>query len=475
MNTPAIERLRPLAGLALLLALTGCASNAVQPSLRASQTFSRSHLGVAPELADTPARRAEMAALADTLLNQPLSADDAVRLALATSPAGQVLLLEQAAASAANQQSLRPANPVFTFERLLRNDAGVRDLDIGRMLTVSLLDLILLPGRWDLAADQERVLRTQAAQQLLDTATEVRFAWVDAVAAQQAHDYARQVERAAQAAAELARRMQSVGNFNTLQRAREQLFYADAAAQRARAEAAALDTREKLIRTLGLDREQAARLTLPANLPDLPASLPPPMDAPFDDRLDVLLARAQRDAQGRILGETRVTRLLASVHLSGVRNSATGQPPQTGYELEIPIPIFDLGDARLSAAEYRYLASAERVVQTERAARSELYVAARGRQAAWQLARHYRDEIVPLAQTISAENQLRYNGMLIGVFELLADAREQIAAVQSALSASRAFWIADAQYMATRLGRKLDASPASLSSPTSPARADAAH
>ena len=54
----------------------------------------------------------------------------------------------------------------------------------------------------------------------------------------------------------------------------------------------------------------------------------------------------------------------------------------------------------------------------------EAYVAYR---TAYDLARHYRDEIVPLRKRIAEENLLRYNGMLIGVFELLADAREQIA------------------------------------------------
>jgi len=38
--------------------------------------------------------------------------------------------------------------------------------------------------------------------------------------------------------------------------------------------------------------------------------------------------------------------------------------------------------------------------------------------------RHYRDEIVPLRKRISEENVLRYNGMLIGIFGLLAAAAE---------------------------------------------------
>jgi outer membrane protein TolC len=66
-----------------------------------------------------------------------------------------------------------------------------------------------------------------------------------------------------------------------------------------------------------------------------------------------------------------------------------------------------------------------------------------GYRTAYELARHYRDEIVPLRKRISEENLLRYNGMLISVFELLADAREQVAGVSGYVQALRDFWIAD--------------------------------
>ena len=49
---------------------------------------------------------------------------------------------------------------------------------------------------------------------------------------------------------------------------------------------------------------------------------------------------------------------------------------------------------------------------------------------------------MPLRKRIADENLLRYNGMLIGVFELLADARAQIASVNASIEALRDFWIA---------------------------------
>ena len=71
----------------------------------------------------------------------------------------------------------------------------------------------------------------------------------------------------------------------------------------------------------------------------------------------------------------------------------------------------------------------------------------------YDVARHYRDEIVPLKKRISEENLLRYNGMLIGVFELLADTRAQIGSVNAAIEAQRDFWLAQADLDMALLGK----------------------
>jgi outer membrane protein, multidrug efflux system len=50
--------------------------------------------------------------------------------------------------------------------------------------------------------------------------------------------------------------------------------------------------------------------------------------------------------------------------------------------------------------------------------------------------------VLPLRRQVSEEVLLRYNGMLLGVFDVLADARNQIATVNAALAAERDFWLA---------------------------------
>ena len=98
----------------------------------------------------------------------------------------------------------------------------------------------------------------------------------------------------------------------------------------------------------------------------------------------------------------------------------------------------------LARAEAVYMQTLHRAAETAVNARSEVREAYTAYRSAYDIARFQRDEMLPLSARIAEENLLRYNGMLIGVFELLADARTQIATVHDAIQSLRDFWIAQA-------------------------------
>ncbi len=447
-------RLSTLAAASLLLA--GCASVNMDQALLdtndTTQAFTQGKL----ELSRTGQQQQARAQLSSALLAKPLGMDDAVQLALANSPALQALLAQSWADMAQASQAGRIANPVFTFERIRFGD----ELELGRLLSFGLLDVLTLPRRQAISRDQIAQARVQLSANVVEQVTQVRQAWVRAVAAQQSLDYAQQVNRSAQASAELARRMQQVGNFTKLQRARQQVFYADAAAQLASSQHAATATREELTRQLGLTDEQAAQLQLPGHLPDLPkeARQAGVVSAnATQQRLDVQLARHQLDAAGKSQGLNLITSLV-DVEL-GIRrdtvfdNAAGTSTPRKGYELAIRLPVFDWGSAQRDAMNAQSLAAANRYESTVRGASSQLRESYSAYRTAYDVARHYRDEIVPLRRAMAEENLLRYNGMLIGVFELLADNREQIASVTAAINAYQQFWLADAALGASVIGK----------------------
>ena len=444
---------------AVTLTLAGCASTAINDNFGSAQQLSKERLGAEVKWLTTDADRTQAQSDVDAMLAKPLSGDDAVRIALAYSPALQAMLYEGAVSSASATQSARLPNPVFSFERLMRNEGGVRELELTRTLSFSVLDLLLLPARLRLADYQQQASRLTLASNVVQAAAEARHAWINAVASQQSLQYFQQVKATADAGAEVARRMQAVGNYSKLQRAREQAFAADAVAQLARATQATRSSREALIRALGLNESQAAALKLPERLPDLPTQ---PNDeamvakAAMDQRLDVRMARANLDFVAREQGLTRVTSFVNGLEVGVTRKSETGLAPQRGYDLAVPLPIFDFGDATRARAQATYMAALNRTAQLTVDASSQVRENYGAYRTAYDLAKHYRDEIVPLRRTIADENILRYNGMLIGVFELLADSREQISSVAAAIDAQRDFWLADAALQTTLIGKPMN-------------------
>jgi outer membrane protein TolC len=84
--------------------------------------------------------------------------------------------------------------------------------------------------------------------------------------------------------------------------------------------------------------------------------------------------------------------------------------------------------------------------------RSEARDAYRTYRAAYDIARHYQREVLPLRKIISDETLLRYNAMQVDVFTLLTEARSRIAATTAAIEAERAFWLAATNLGAAVLG-----------------------
>ena len=443
---------------AIVVMLAGCASvnfeQAVADTNQSAAAFTSGQLA----LRQTTEQSVASTKLTQELLSTPLSSDNAVQLALANSPAVQTLLAQSWADMSAAQQAGRMTNPVLKFERVTFKD----ELELGRILSFGLLDLLTLPRRQSIAQSRIAQARVQLTANVVDKVTQVRQAWVRAVASNQMLAYASQINTTAQASAELAKRMQQVGNFSKLQRARQQVFYADSAVQLASAQQSALAAREELVRQLGLNESQALLLKLPERLPDLPKEARGPErvnSTATDQRLDVQIARSQLDAAGKAQGLNLLTSLV-DVELGVVRSttfdnaSGAGQAfAKRGYELDIRLPIFDWGNAKRDAMNALSLAAANRYESTVRGATSQLRESYYAYRTAYDVARHYRDEVVPLRKAIAEENVLRYNGMLIGVFELLADNRTQINSVLGAINAYQQFWLTDAALSASVTGK----------------------
>lgn len=453
VHTP---RTKLVIAVAAVAVLSGCASVNLEQNLSsanaATSSFTDGKLTLARDKKEQDALRQR----ASDLLSKPLSQKDAVQLALVNSPSMQALVAQNWADASTAAQSGRIANPILSLERVRLGS----ETEIGRLLSFGLLDLLTLPTRKGIAEQQIKKTQLRLSSDVVDQVTQVRQAWVRAVAAQQTLTYTQQVFASAQASAELAKRMQSVGNFNKLDRARQQAFYADTATQLATAQHQVTAAREELVRLMGLDDNQAQQLTLPERLPTLPKEPLSPSDAgrqASKGRLDLQIAKADYDAAARTQGWNTIT-TFTDIELGVRRDSVFDAAENThatrrGFEISLQLPIFDWGGMRRDAMNAQTLAAADRLEAAGRAAGSNLRESYSAYRTAYEIARHHRDEVIPLRKTISEENQLRYNGMLISVFELLADSRDQVNSVMAALNAEQQFWLADAALQASLIGK----------------------
>ena len=465
--------LRPIALAVSLLFLGGCASLSQDGGFSRVQSLTKERLGKDVTQVKSEADAATVEKTIEPLLAKPLSVDDAVTIALLNNRGLQADYAELGIAEANLVQAGRLQNPLFSFTRLTRGD----ELEIDRQLMLPIMNLLTMP----LATKMERRFFEQAqlraASDALRVADETRRAYFAAVAAQETVKYMEQVKLSAEASAELAFKMAQVGNWSKLDQAREQTFYADAVTQLARAMQARGAEREKLTRLMGLWGSKTA-FQLPDRLPALPAAPREVADIEaqaMQNRLDVLMARRELAGLADSYKLTRATRFINVLDVGYLRNSYNQSPKrETGYAIELQIPLFDWGGARVAKSEAIYMQAVNRAAEIAVNARSEVREAYAGYRGAYDIAKHYRDEVVPLKKRISDEQMLRYNGMLISVFTLLADARSQVMSVNASIEALRDYWIADSALQMAQTGRSAEG--AMRSSQTNAATAEpAAH
>ncbi len=454
-----------LAALACAMLIAGCASFSRDQGFGAVEQTAKERTGKELRWARTDEDRAASDKRVAELLARPLSAEDAVQIALFNNRGLQARFHDLGISEAELVQAGRLPNPHFAMTRARHENEYV----IERALTFNVLSLVTMP--LTLEVEKRRVARTQreVAMDVLKLASETRKAYYSALGAEESLRYMGMVREVAEASAELARRMAQVGNWGKLSQAREQSFYADAALQLAKARHNATTSREQLTRLMGLWGSQAD-FKLPERLPDLPKAaddLPQVEAMALDLRLDLKAAKLETEAVARNLGLSRATRFINVLEFGPVRilEGHKNDPVKKGYEVSLELPIFDWGTAKVAKAEAIYMQAVERTAEMAVNARSEVREAYGGYRVSYDIARHYRDEIVPIRKRIADENLLRYNGMLIGVFELLADARSQIMSVNSSIEAARDFWIARANLDMALIGKPSMSGGMAVSSP----------
>ncbi len=379
------------------------------------------------------------------LLEAPLSEASAVRIALLNNQRLQAEYEEIGIAHADLVQAGLLENPSVSVDILAGNGAVSPAFSI----VENVFGLLTMPARRTMASSTLDRTKYAVGAKILNTAAEVRSAYYKLVGDQQAADLFHQVVSATEAAADLAGRQVTAGNLNRRDQALQQAQYAESLVELARIEAQLAVDREGLNRLLGLYGEQIA-WNLPDRLPDV-AGAKPELEGletlAIEHRLDLAGARADVQTATYALELGQQLRWLTALGLGVTieRDPGGSGAWLKGPKVEFSLPIFDLGTARITSLEAQQRKTGKLFVGLAVDVRSEVREAYLRLAAAQDAATFYRTKVLPLKQQIVAENQRLYNGMLVGVYDLLRSRQDQINSARDYIGTLKDYWIARSQ------------------------------
>ena len=432
----------------LLLNVSGCTS---LPSERAVQD-TRALLAHRVDLPPASTESSPQAALPKDLSNAPIDVARAIELAFRYSPRVDGAYAQVGLSRADFEAARRIGNPTFSYSRLKATSGGTQ---IGRGISESLTDLLLLPTRERFAAGALAQAQQRAAHALLGLASDVEIAWYDAASAQQIAATRKVAATAAAQSATLAQRFFDAGNINQLALAQEKAASAAAAIAALRATTHAERARAALGVLMGVQTSATwTTATLPAAAADDAVAAEDLVAHALSERLDLAAARQEVAMREDALAVTRWWRWLGRVEFGYEHEHEAGGGSIRGPTLAIELPIFNQGQDVVARAEATLQDARARLAELTLQVQNDVRADAQSVQLAREVAERYRTDLVPQREAIVARTQEEVNFMLKGVFELIAAKQAEYDAYQDYLEAARDFWVERARLRAA-VGGKL--------------------
>ncbi len=392
------------------------------------------------------AERSEIEKTVDALLETNLTAQAAIAIALLNNRSLQADFEDIGVSQAELAQTSRLRNPQFEgFWRLPVHGSKVVNAEYA--LAQDFLDLLTLPARKKIAAQNLQATKLRIAHQVLRLAEEVQAGFYTAQAGQQLTNRLSIIAEVNEAAADIAKRQHDAGNITDLELQNQQAAFARSRLDLARAQAQLRADREKLNRLLGLWGAQTAWQVV-SELPPLPEkelSFENVEALAISQRLDLAAARGEAVNMQTALKLKKNVRWLPGVSVGVNAEHDLDHSWVIGPSLTLEVPVFDQGQPELArlAAEYRRAARKFEALAVN--IRSEIREARDALIAARDAAEYYQRILLPQRQRILRATLLQYNAMQLSNYVLLAAKEREALTEREAIEALRDYWIARAR------------------------------
>jgi cobalt-zinc-cadmium efflux system outer membrane protein len=408
----------------LVLGSAGCRTPPLPEQQRQAGLDAEKRGGVSSE--STRVRQEEESRTAPdvlALVQGELDEEAVVRVALINNPGLAAEYADLGIARSDLMRAARLSNPsVEASARLREGDADAVDIQAMQ----DLVDLALLPRRRAAASQSLDAVTDRLTSRILGVEHEARSAFSEYQTALILLENNRKRSECRDAAMDVARRMVAAGNMTALEGADFEQRYQSTQLELAALPVDVRNKREAVNRVMGLheDTDWKAKPADDRVVEEMSIPAAGAERTALDASLELSAQRAEIASLAKQRGIENVKSVLPEVKVGVDSERDADGAWAVGPALVVAIPLFDQGQAEIAAADSRMQASWNRYAQTAVTVASATRTALTRMDASKQAMQTQQEEVVPLCKKTLQETLLQYNGMLVGVFDLLG-AKEQ--------------------------------------------------
>jgi cobalt-zinc-cadmium efflux system outer membrane protein len=380
------------------------------------------------------------------LLRKPLTVETAVQIALLNNRSLQATFEEIGLSAADLIEAATIPNPKIDLA-IRFPDKPPSGTYIDYSAALDFLSIIMIPLKKRVAKDQLEAVALRVADETLELVSQVKGAFYSLQASQQLLKRFQLIADTSAASLDLAQRQHEAGNITDLAMAQQQASYSRSRLDIATTEAEIRRNREKLDRLLGLWGADTD-WQIAGELPEVPSSEVPMRSLErlaISQRLDLQADYLHFTSQVKNLGLTKAFRLLGALDFGIESERETDSQTRTGPTFAIELPIFNQGQARIARGEAALRQSQDRFEALAVDIRSQIRELRDELASKREIARFYKDELLPGQRRILNESLINYNAMAIGNFELFTTKAEEARTEREYIEAVRDYWMTRAE------------------------------
>lgn len=399
----------------------------------------------------------EIERLTQALLSQPLSLEDALRIALLNHAGLQADLQQLEITRALTRQKMRLVNPALDGSVWFDKD-GLGEIDASLMFDVASLIHRSVLGT---GAKQEiTIARLEASAAVIGFIERVRVAYYEYLALEKAYESAEQLNAAAQAASKAASLLFEAGNLTQLEAVTQHAMAADSLAALQETRAELRTSRQRLHVLLGIDAAKKWSISTEVQA----FSVPSEDVQTLQEQAVARSLRLQELRVGQDLSRTR-SRLnswqrwlpILEIGVSGEAKYENGIGNETEYligpAVRIAIPLFGSPvpfDAEIVRADFESRAEVRAIELQVGDVYEQLQLAS-------EHVELFRNQVLPLRAQVVEQAQLQFNASGIDIFALVTARQMQIQAERDYIRALRRGLLLSAQMETLMAGGALGA------------------